>query len=300
MPMPATPKIYHIVHVDRLPSIIAEGCLWSDVEIVRRTRSGTTIGMNSIKQRRLNALTLTSHPGLYVGACVPFYFCPRSVMLYVIHQANHPELAYRDGQESIVHLESDLHQAVSWAEQSKRRWAFTLSNAGAYYCEDRADLGQLGEIDWSAVHAQRWSGHSVPSSVKEGKQAEFLVEHSFPWELVARIGVRSQPVSMQVRAALRATDHRPQVESNPSGIIKREGRRHDPLQAWRYACRRRRSPGQYRQLRWHHGARHCPAVQKRFPREFQSLCCRVQARRGATRADVRLRDRPTDQSALCH
>ena len=51
----ATPKIYHIVHLDRLPSIIADGSLWCDAEIARRTEanadSGTTIGMNNIKQR---------------------------------------------------------------------------------------------------------------------------------------------------------------------------------------------------------------------------------------------------------
>lgn len=28
MTVPAQPKIYHIVHVDRLPSIVADGCLW--------------------------------------------------------------------------------------------------------------------------------------------------------------------------------------------------------------------------------------------------------------------------------
>ena len=33
MPVPATPKIYHIVHVDRLPTIFESGSLWSDMEI---------------------------------------------------------------------------------------------------------------------------------------------------------------------------------------------------------------------------------------------------------------------------
>src|SRR5215467_10201924 len=97
MTVPMQPKIYHIVHVDRLPSIIADGCLWCDAEIVRRSPPSTTIGMSSIKQRRLT-LSLTSHPDLHVGDCVPFYFCPRSIMLYVIRQANHPELLYRNGQ----------------------------------------------------------------------------------------------------------------------------------------------------------------------------------------------------------
>ena len=30
MPQPTHPKIYHIVHVDRLASIMADGALWSD------------------------------------------------------------------------------------------------------------------------------------------------------------------------------------------------------------------------------------------------------------------------------
>ena len=147
MTVPAKPKIYHIVHVDRLPSIIADGCLWCDAEIVRRTPAGTSIGMNKIKQRRLNELTLASHPDLHVGDCVPFYFCPRSIMLYLIYRANHEELTYRGGQRPIVHLQADLHASVAWADQQGRSWAFTLSNAGSYYFEDRCDLEQLDEIN---------------------------------------------------------------------------------------------------------------------------------------------------------
>ncbi|OPY88469.1 MAG: hypothetical protein A4E72_01335 [Syntrophus sp. PtaU1.Bin208] len=115
MSVPAQPKIYHIVHTDRLPAIITEGCLLCDAEIVRREPSGTTIGMNGIKQRRLSKLTLNSHPDLHVGDCVPVYFCPRSVMLYLIYQGNHPDLDYRGGQGPIVHLEADLHASVAWA-----------------------------------------------------------------------------------------------------------------------------------------------------------------------------------------
>jgi hypothetical protein len=108
MPAPAEPKIYHIVHADRLPSIIEDGFLWCDAEIVRRSPPGTAIGMNNIKDRRLKILHLISHPDLHVGDCVPFYFCARSIMLYLIHQANHPELSYRGGQDPIVRLEADL------------------------------------------------------------------------------------------------------------------------------------------------------------------------------------------------
>ena len=206
MPVPVNPKIYHIVHVDRLPSIIADGGLLCDAEIARRDAVGTTIGMNDLKRKRLTERRLQTYPDLLVGACVPFYFCPRSVMLYVIKQANHPDLSYRGGQGPIVHLQADLRATVAWAERFNLRWAFTLSNASAYYFEDRIDLARLHEIDWRAVGAPSWQ------HCKEGKQAEFLVERRFSWELVSRIGVLSRQVSHQVATALEESAHRPSVE----------------------------------------------------------------------------------------
>ena len=204
---PAEPKIYHIVHVDRLTSIVADGCLWSDAEVVRRRQSGTTIGMGGIKARRLG-LPVECHPGDHVGDFVPFYFCPRSIMLYVIYRANHPELAYRGGPGPIVHLEADLNEVVAWADASGRKWAFSLSNAGAYYTQFRARVDQLDEVNWPAVAATDFRA----AEVKEGKQAEFLVHHEFPWRLVRRIGVSARGVAQQVADATRGLDHQPVVE----------------------------------------------------------------------------------------
>jgi hypothetical protein len=206
MPVPVRPKIYHIVHVDNLASIIVDGCLWSDAVMVQR-QSGTVIGMGRIKQRRLG-LPVSCHQGLRVGDCVPFYFCSRSIMLYVIHRKNHSELSYRGGQQPIIHLEADLHGVVQWAAANGRRWAFSLSNAGAFYTQFRARLGQLGEINWDAVAATDFS----PEDVKEAKQAEFLIQASFPWHLVERIGVHSQAIVPKVASALQGATHRPVTE----------------------------------------------------------------------------------------
>jgi ssDNA thymidine ADP-ribosyltransferase, DarT len=211
MPVPAQPKIYHIVHADRLASIIADGSLWSDAEMLKRRCVGTTIGMTKIKARRLNELSLSCHPDMRVGHCTPFYFCSRSVMLYLIHCKNE-ELTYKGGQEPIVHLEADLHATIAWAQQNKRRWAFTLSNAGAHYFEDRADIARLSDINWDAVQANRWSGNGVSRSVKEGKQAEFLIEQAFPWHLVERIGVFSQGYVQPVSNSMHGAAHRPRIE----------------------------------------------------------------------------------------
>ena len=205
MPMPAQPKIYHICHVDRLPSILNCNGLFSDAKVLELDLPGTVVGMSNIKQRRLSELRLDSHPTLFVGQCVPFYFCARSVMLYLIHRRN-AELTYQGGQAQIVHLESDLYETVAWANANNRRWAFTLSNAGSYYFEDRADLANLHEIDWDAVQARIWN------QCKEAKQSEFLFEESFPWGLVRRIGVSNNIVYGQVLNALQQQEHKPTVE----------------------------------------------------------------------------------------
>ncbi|MBF0306368.1 MAG: DUF4433 domain-containing protein [Alphaproteobacteria bacterium] len=207
MSVPPDPlKIYHIVHVDRLASIIADGYLFPDAAMTTRSDTGTTIGMSTIKQRRLG-LPVGCHPGSRVGDYVPFYFCPRSIMLYLLYKGNHPEMHYREGQSLIVHLEADLERVVDWAKGEGRQWAFSLSNAGATYAEFRKDLANLGEIDWSSIGATDFRSERV----KEGKQAEFLVHGFFPWKLIERIGTLNETIA-PVLNALRRSKHRPSVE----------------------------------------------------------------------------------------
>jgi hypothetical protein len=206
---PPRPSVFHITHIKNLASIIADGLL-SDAAMIQAGGPNASIGMSNIKQRRLS-LDVSCHPGSKVGEYVPFYFCPRSIMLYVIHCQNHPDLTYKDGQRPIVHLEADLHEVVSWASGIGRPCAFTLSNAGAYYTNFRSDLAQLDEIDWTAVAATDFRDKAV----REAKQAEFLVRDEFPWRLVRRIGVLSQSMKTTVETAIAAASHRPPVEIIP-------------------------------------------------------------------------------------
>jgi hypothetical protein len=164
--------------------------------------------MSEIKRRRIEEIPVSCHPGTMVGDYVPFYFCPRSVMLFLIHCANHPDLTYRGGDGPIVHLEADMHEVVEWAGREVRKWAFSLSNAGAYYVQVRDRLDQLEEVNWAAVEARDFRS----SDVKEGKQAEFLIHGSFPWKLVRRIGVCSAQIKERAEAALVDATHRPPVE----------------------------------------------------------------------------------------
>ena len=197
--------IFHITHLDNLPAILADECLWSDYEVLKTQNRRTVIGFDTIKKRRLEELPVSCHPSTNVGHYVPFYFCPRSPMLYVIHRRN-AELTYQGGQDRIVHLVSRLGVAIQNA--AGRPWAFSDGNAGARYARFSNDLAQFDEfVDWNAVQATDWSD----STVKERKQADFLVHQRFPWTGFFAIGVIDQSVADEVQRILALQDHCPTV-----------------------------------------------------------------------------------------
>jgi hypothetical protein len=203
---PKSPKIYHITHLENLPQM-ADHVLWSDAERIRRQLNCTIVGMSEIKRRRLEELEVDCNLGTKVGEYVPFYFCPRSIMLFLLHKGNHVDLTYTGGQRPIVHLQADLHRVVAWAESEGRRWAFSNGNAGTRYTRFFNNLEELEALDWQAIAATVWKDPIV----KEHKQAEFLVEESFPWELIERIGVFDKEIAERAASVLSEAALRPEV-----------------------------------------------------------------------------------------
>ena len=107
-------------------------------------------GVVTIRQQ----LTLPCHPFTCVGEYVPFYFCPRSVMLYVIHCANHPDIVYTEGQRPIVHLEPICMRSCNGQTIDER--------AGDSRC--RTLIERIGVID--AQVAQRVSAITAGTPVR--------------------------------------------------------------------------------------------------------------------------------------
>ena len=195
--------------IDKLLHILNSGGLLSDAQVLAQNLGGTTIGMSSIKQRRLTELTFATYPDLYVGACVPFYFCSRSVMLYMMYIGN-AELDYQGGQDNIIHLELDLYKVINWANSNNKRWVFTNSNAGSFYFNDTNDINNLSKLDWDTINSNYWS-HSVDT-----KQAEFLCEDFVDFSLVKRIVSNNRVVDMQIKNTMQQTDYNPIIEINES------------------------------------------------------------------------------------
>ena len=204
-PLPNNPKIYHITHVENVGKIIRDGALWSDAERIRRGLACEIVGMSEIKRRRLEEIRVDCHAGTMVGGYVPWYYCPRSVMLYILHMGNSPGLTYHGGQRPIVHLRADLNAILDWAEANHVRWAFSRGNAGAYYATFSNNRLELGNLNWTAIAQTDWRNPDI----KEAKQAELLIETSFPWNLVEAIGVIDAAMAEQVNETITRAEHRP-------------------------------------------------------------------------------------------
>lgn len=207
MPRPKPTRIYHITHVENLVSIIGDGGLLSDAEMIARGGPQVAVGMSDIKRRRLE-LALKCHAGDKVGDYVPFFFCPRSVMLYILHMGNRPGLTYFGGQDPIVHLEVDVKRTIEWAAEEEVRWAFTNGNAATAYTPFFSAEDDFEKVHWDAVAADDFRD----SRVRESKEAEFLVKRFVPWELVERVGAHSEEVVEEAAMAIGTGNHRPSVE----------------------------------------------------------------------------------------
>lgn len=204
--VPENPKIYHITYIHNLAGIVHDGAIWSDAERNARGLECEVVGMSKIKQRRLT-LSVNCHPGTMVGQYVPFNFCPRSVMLYILHRGNHQEISYREGQGPIIHLQADLEAVIQWAENHSICWAFSKTNAGAYYTFFYKTREELVEIDWTSVNATDFRD----AQIKDGKQAEFLVYKSFPWSLVEKIGAIDEDRAAEAGRIISNSTHQPLV-----------------------------------------------------------------------------------------
>lgn len=209
---PDRPKIYHITHVDNLPSIATGMGLVSDAQRIASGLSCSLVGMSTIKQRRLEEIEVVCHPGTTVGQYVPFYFCPRSIMLYILRMGNHPEVSYRGGQQPMLHLQADFHQVIDWANLNAVPWAFSSGNAGSYLTRFYKDPAQLREIDWDAVTAKDFRD----AKIKEGKQAEFLMFDVFPWKLIEKVGTIDSTIATRARTTLAIAGHQPIIAIEPT------------------------------------------------------------------------------------
>jgi hypothetical protein len=196
--------IFHVTHLRNLRSIIESGGLYCDRERLARQISSVGIAHNHIKERRARRRVPTRIGGT-LADYVPFYFAPRSPMLYSIHGGFVEQ--YQDGQAPVLHLTSSA-EAVAEAGLA---YAFTEGHAELAYSSFFEDLADLDQVDWPVMKSRWWNDTDEDMDRKRRRQAEFLVHEFFPWDLVAEIGVIDAAVAEQVNSLLKSAGHRPLV-----------------------------------------------------------------------------------------
>lgn len=100
--VPSKVLLYHVTHYSNLPGIIRLGGILCDarLEELFGEVSHVNIAYGQIKQRR--AMTpAPCVPNHTVANYVPFYFAPRSPMLYAIHAGF--VSGYTGGQDEIIY-----------------------------------------------------------------------------------------------------------------------------------------------------------------------------------------------------
>jgi ssDNA thymidine ADP-ribosyltransferase, DarT len=200
-------QIYHITDVENLPQILTAGGLRSDAAMAQRNPEVigyVHIGYVHIKQRRLTEIRVGCCGDRFVGEFVPFYFCPRSPMLYTVNLGNTGRTP--GCQRTIVHLVSTL--AVGMGQN--KAWAISDGNAGASHTTFSSNLTAHAELDWNAIRATYW-----PCKTHQ-KSAEFLIADFFDWRGFHTVGCHNDEVLQQVQVMLTTYEHRPSVHIEPS------------------------------------------------------------------------------------
>ena len=154
------------------------------------------IAYENIQDRRATTYVPCGRGGV-LHDYVPFYFAPRSPMLYTINRGNVEN--YTQGQATVIHLVSSVENI----ESEDLSFVFTDGHAVMTFTEFFDDLKYLDDaIDWDVMEARYWKDTNEDNDRKRRRQAEFLVRNFFPWQLITEIGVINYTIQSQVENIL--------------------------------------------------------------------------------------------------
>jgi hypothetical protein len=196
-------RLFHITAIANLPNIFANGTLLSKNCVAANRIAYANIAHQGAQGAR-SAKAVPNPPGGNIHDYVPFYFAPRSPMLYAINAGRVLGCDLR--QADIVHLETTVDLALT----HKNPYVIYDRNATKPYSTPYTSLDGLNSVAWDLItETPSLDGyckyfHDVPSNVKyvdrmEKRMAEFLVKNHVPLAAITRIGVLSNAQQEVVR-----------------------------------------------------------------------------------------------------
>lgn len=200
--------IYHITHFDNLPAIVTQDALLSDTLIRQSNAMPRNIAHVNIKQRRTTTV-VPIPPGGRLCDYVPFYFCPRSPMLFAVHTGM--VAGFPGGQNRVLHLVADAEALVADGADC----VHTEGHAAMQPLIFHHGVTGLDRLDWAVIRDWSWRNTAEDNDRKRRKQAEFLIHARVPWSAITRIGAIDATIADEVRGLLAAAGHAPIVEVQP-------------------------------------------------------------------------------------
>ena len=181
-------ELFHITSIRNLENILSSGMILSKNRLLSSDQDHLSIAYEGIQERR----SLKSVPCSPFGVLhdyVPFYFAPRSPMLYAIHHGRVE--GYREGQAKIIYLVTEVSKVV----EGQIAFIFSDGHPVMNYTIFYNDLRKLDQkIDWEVMQARYWSDTQEEPDRKRRRQAEFLVYKYFPINLLTTVGVFNREI----------------------------------------------------------------------------------------------------------
>jgi hypothetical protein len=195
MTIPHPTPIYRILHIDNLQVCLQRGGFYASNQIPDDGLIYKTIHNCQIQDTRHNRM-ISCGPRGTLHDYVPFYFGPRSPMLFQLHTGRVD--GYNEGQQPLIYMVSTV-QAV---QQAGLSFVFSDGHGIAAFTDWYDDLGNLDKVDWTAVYARYWHDTVEDMDRQRRKQAEFLIYQFCPWSVVQKIGVLNQTIAGRVETIL--------------------------------------------------------------------------------------------------
>lgn len=192
------PEIYHFTHKDNIVSIIKSNGIFSTNNGKINKIEFKDASYLNIQDRRSRALVSTKINGV-LHDYIPFYFAPRSPMLYA-HYKNKVTSTIK--QSDLVYLVSSIGSVVN----DKLNYAFTDGHAAQNISSFFDDLTDLNQIDWPLMKDKMWNNTLEDTDRTRRRQAEFLVKDFFPFQLVHKIGVFDESNKKYIISILKNND----------------------------------------------------------------------------------------------
>ena len=207
MYMPYPIRLFHITAIDNLADICNNAKIISRNQLSNNNLYYSNIAHASCQNTRSRKRVFNNFFYGTIHDYVPFYFAPRSPMLYAINGGKVENCNFK--QKDIIHFELLLTEAI--IAKIANNFVFYDRNATTAYASDYTEIDKLSTaINWQLILEPPtldgyckdfYDNESYPNR-RQQRQAEFLIKNQVPLNWFIKIGVANQQTCQKVVSVL--------------------------------------------------------------------------------------------------